>query len=64
VNWNALKTLNVPYTDKERVLFEIAGLNVQAVLVNGDWYIPYSKLSPGKITYQRINGGYNFIYKQ
>ncbi|MFB3164824.1 Ig-like domain-containing protein [Neobacillus sp. 179-J 1A1 HS] len=64
VNWNALKALNIPYTDKGKGLFEIEGRNVQAVSVKGDWYIPYSKLSPGKITYQRINGGYNFIYNQ
>ncbi|WHY00450.1 Ig-like domain-containing protein [Neobacillus sp. DY30] len=64
VNWNALKALNIPYTDKGKGLFQIEGRDVQAVLVKGDWYIAYSKLSPGKITYQRISGGYNFIYNQ
>jgi hypothetical protein len=62
LNWNALKTLGIPYTDNGNGLFVIEGRNVQAESVNGDWYIKWSQLSPGKINAVRIGGGYNFIY--
>jgi hypothetical protein len=64
VNWNALKALGIPYTDKGKGLFVIDGRNVRAVLVKGDWYIKWTQLSPGKIIAVRIKGGYNFVYNK
>jgi SpoIID/LytB domain protein len=62
INWTALQTLKIPYTDKGNGVFVIEGRTVQAVAVNGDWYIHWNLLSPKKITAERITGGYNFIY--
>jgi SpoIID/LytB domain protein len=61
VNWNALKTLKTPYTYKGKGEFLIAGRSVQGESINGDWYIEWKQLSPGKITYKEIEGGFNFI---
>ncbi|MEH7490678.1 SpoIID/LytB domain-containing protein [Neobacillus niacini] len=62
VNWSALRTLTIPYTNKGKGLFEIEGRSVQAVAFNGDWYIAWNQLSPGNITFTGIEGGFNFIY--
>jgi hypothetical protein len=63
VNWNALKTLNIPYNYKGNGVFIIGGRTVQAEAIKGDWYIRWSQLSPGKITYKTIKDGYNFIFQ-
>jgi SpoIID/LytB domain protein len=63
VNWNALKVLNIPYIYHENGKFIIEGRSVQAEAINGNWYIRWAYLSPGKITYKEIDGGYNFIYQ-
>jgi hypothetical protein len=63
VNWNALKIFNISYTYKGYGVFVIGGITVQAEAINGDWYIQWKVLAPGKITYKVITGGYNFIYK-
>jgi hypothetical protein len=62
VSWNALKTLKIPYTYKGSGIYIIEGRTVKAEAINGSWYIHWSLLSPGKITYKVIPGGYNFIY--
>jgi SpoIID/LytB domain protein len=62
VNWNALKTLNIPYTYQGSGVFVIEGRTVRAKAINGDWYIHWSSLSLENITSISINGGYNFIY--
>jgi hypothetical protein len=63
VNWNALKTLNIPYSYKGNGVFLIEGRTVLGEAINGDWYIRWIYLSPGKVTYKIIEGGYNFIYQ-
>jgi phosphotransferase system HPr-like phosphotransfer protein len=63
VNWNALKTLKLPYTYKGNGIFLIGGRNIEAEKINHDWYIQWKLLAPGKITYKVISGGYNFIVK-
>ncbi|MGJ7910853.1 SpoIID/LytB domain-containing protein [Neobacillus sp. LXY-1] len=62
IHWSALDQLKIPYTNKGNGLFVINGIQVQAANINNDWYIKWSQLAPGKITYEKINGGYNFIY--
>jgi SpoIID/LytB domain protein len=62
IHYSALSTLNIPYTNKGNGLFTINGRSVQSIAINGDWYIHWSQLAPGKITYKVITGGYNFIY--
>jgi hypothetical protein len=62
VNWNALNTFNIPYTHKGNGVFVIGDRNVSAESINGDWYIHWKELAPGKVTYTTINGGYNFTY--
>jgi SpoIID/LytB domain protein len=64
VHWNALTTLGIPFTDKGNGVFEIEGRNVQALSIHGDWYIHWSQLSPGNVTYKTISNGFNFIYKR
>ncbi|MDQ0974588.1 SpoIID/LytB domain protein [Neobacillus niacini] len=63
IHWTALQTLKIPYSDKGKGVFVIEGRTIQAVAVNGEWYINWYSMSPGKITYEKITGGYNFIYK-
>ncbi|PFN80567.1 hypothetical protein COJ85_29550 [Bacillus sp. AFS076308] len=62
VNWTALKTFKIPYTYKGKGVFDIEDRTVQAYAINGDWYINWSQLSPGKIQFEKIAGGFNFIY--
>jgi hypothetical protein len=62
VHWQALNTFGIPYKFNGNVSFTIEGRSVNGENINGALYIRWSLLSPGKITYQRINGGYNFIY--
>ncbi|MEH7180566.1 SpoIID/LytB domain-containing protein [Neobacillus vireti] len=62
VNWNALKTLKIPYTYKGSGVFVIEGRSVRANAINGDWYIEWNLLAPEKMTLEVIEGGYNFIY--
>jgi hypothetical protein len=47
-------------TVKPPAAFE--GSNVQALAINGDWYIRWSQLSSKNIITQSIDGGYNLIY--
>ncbi|MEH7116855.1 Ig-like domain-containing protein [Neobacillus vireti] len=63
LHWSALKTLNIPYTFKGGVLFDIGGRSVTGVTINGGIYLNWNQLAPGKITYKVITGGYNFIYQ-
>jgi SpoIID/LytB domain protein len=62
VNWNALKTLKIPYTYKGSGVFDIEGRTVRANSINGDWFIEWKLLAPEKMTFEPIEGGYNFIY--
>jgi SpoIID/LytB domain protein len=62
VNWNALKVLQIPYKYNGDGVFTIEGRSVQAIAINGDWYIQWKSLSPGRIIYRKISGGYNFVY--
>ncbi|MEH7116858.1 peptidoglycan DD-metalloendopeptidase family protein [Neobacillus vireti] len=62
VYWRALNTLKIPYSFKGNGVFIIGGQKVLAETINGVMYIRWNQLSPGKITYTRITGGYNFIY--
>jgi hypothetical protein len=63
IHWSALKTLNISYKFKGGVLFDIGGREVTGESINGGIYIRWNLLAPGKITFQAISGGYNFIYK-
>ncbi|MEH7276258.1 SpoIID/LytB domain-containing protein [Neobacillus vireti] len=62
VNWNALNILNIPYTYEGNGMYLIEGRSVKTESINGDWYIPWDLISPGKIVAKQITGGYNFIY--
>ncbi|MEH7116863.1 Ig-like domain-containing protein [Neobacillus vireti] len=62
VYWRALDTFKIPYTYKGNGVFSIEGRTVQAQTINGALYIAWNQLSPGKVTYMAISGGYNFIY--
>lgn len=62
VHWKALETFKIPHTYKGNGIFTIEGRSVTAQSINGGLYIAWSQLSPGKVTYQAITGGYNFIY--
>ncbi|MDM5329809.1 SpoIID/LytB domain-containing protein [Neobacillus sp. CF12] len=62
VHWKALDTFKVPYTFKGNGVFIIDGRTVQGRVINGGLYINWIDLSPGKITFKSISGGFNFIY--
>ncbi|MEH7490679.1 Ig-like domain-containing protein, partial [Neobacillus niacini] len=62
VNWKALEMLKIPYTTNGKGSFTIEGRAVQAESMNGSLYIRWNELSPGRITYKQIEGGFNFIY--
>ncbi|MDM5329799.1 Ig-like domain-containing protein [Neobacillus sp. CF12] len=63
VHWQALNTLKIPYTFEGNGIFKIEGRTVTAETINGGLYINWNELSPGNVTFTRITGGYNFIYK-
>ncbi|TWE01642.1 hypothetical protein FB550_1057 [Neobacillus bataviensis] len=63
LHYSALRTFNIPFTYKGMGVYNIQGRTVQADVINGSFYIRWSLLAPGKVSYQRIDGGYNFIYQ-
>jgi hypothetical protein len=62
VHWQALNTFKIPFTFKGNNVFIIEGRTVTAETINGGIYIRWNELSPGNVTFERITGGYNFIY--
>ncbi|MDM5329807.1 Ig-like domain-containing protein [Neobacillus sp. CF12] len=62
VHWKALETLKIPFTFKGNGVFTIEGRTVTAQTINGGLFLKWTDLSPGKVTYKSITGGFNFIY--
>jgi hypothetical protein len=62
VHWQALNTFKIPYTFKGNNVFSIEGRTVTGQTINGGIYIRWNELSPGKVTFKSITGGFNFIY--
>ncbi|MFH7818894.1 glycosyl hydrolase 108 family protein [Neobacillus thermocopriae] len=62
VHWKALEKLKIPYTYHGNAQFTIEGRKVQGEYINNALYIRWNKLSPGNVSYEKIEGGYNFIY--
>ncbi|MEH7116862.1 S8 family serine peptidase [Neobacillus vireti] len=62
IHWKALNLFKIPYTYKGNGEFLIEGRKVLGRTINGGLYIRWSDLSPGKVTFKAITGGYNFIY--
>jgi hypothetical protein len=62
VYWKVLDIFQIPYTYNGNGLFTIDGRNVQGETINGALFIRWSQISPGKVAYKTIPGGYNFVY--
>ncbi|MGJ7910854.1 Ig-like domain-containing protein [Neobacillus sp. LXY-1] len=62
IHFKALDTFNIPYKYKGNGVFDIQGRTVNGQSINGAMYLRWSTIAPGKITYEKITGGYNFIY--
>ncbi|MEH7116854.1 SpoIID/LytB domain-containing protein [Neobacillus vireti] len=62
IHFRALDTFKIPYSYKGSGKFIIEGRSVKSETINGGIYLKWTDISPGKITYKPIPGGFNFIY--